>query len=208
MLPSRKPTVGTLVQERGPELDARIFAAADNTALQGFWESERYFADHAGLIRADLQFAPASPAVAGAAMEIATRENTVSVHVRRGDKAGSPHTGRFASLPPSWYVAALDMLAARIGRIDAVYVFSDDAVWCREHLDLPYPAIVTEGNADFDDLRLMSLCRHHVIANSTFSWWGAWLDPRPGKVVVAPERWRNDEPTIHTIPPGWLRLPN
>jgi hypothetical protein len=54
----------------------------------------------------------------------------------------------------------------------------------------------------------MSMCHHHVIANSTFSWWGAWLNPRPDKTVVAPTRWRNDRPTIDVVPPGWLQVPN
>ena len=103
---------------------------------------------------------------------------------------------------------ALTELARRTDRIDAVYVFSDDPAWCREHLDLAHPTTVVEGNPAHEDLRLKSLCRHHVIANSTFSWWGAWLDPRPGKIVVAPTTWRRDRPTPDAVPPDWIQVEN
>jgi hypothetical protein len=72
-----------------------------------------------------------------------------------------------------------------------VFLFSDDLDWARDNLDLPHPVTCVEGNAGapWEDIRLMSLCRRHVIANSSFSWWGAWLDRRPDSVVVAPRQW-------------------
>ena len=91
------------------------------------------------------------------------------------------------------------------------FVFSDDMGWVKENLRLGRPAIYVDFNDDeknYEDLRLMSLCKHHIIANSSFSWWGAWLNPDPGKIVVAPKKWFND-PSIITddlIPESWLRL--
>jgi hypothetical protein len=205
-LPTRRPVVTTLVQSSGAELDRRIFAASDDTCLQGFWESERYFAEHAELIRGELRL-PDPPEPVAALLDEIERRVAVSVHVRRGDRAAHPGAGgRFVSLTPSWYARAFEELARRTGHVDAAYVFSDDPTWCREHLTLPCEARFVVGNLELDDLRLMSRCRHHIVANSTFSWWGAWLDARPGAVVVAPARWRNDRETPDAVPASWITL--
>ena len=93
-----------------------------------------------------------------------------------------------------------------------LFIFSDDPQWVQENLapDVPHVYVTNTGdNADLDDLQLMSLCRHHVIANSSYSWWGAWLDPRPDKVVVSPKQWFRNKPDSNTkdlIPAAWLRL--
>ncbi len=205
LLPSRKPAVTALVEEATSAVDRRFFSAEENTLLLGFWESEDYFAEHADTIRADLQLAEAPSAGPTLIPEVGAG-NTVSLHVRRGDKLTPGVIGKYVSLTPQWYAAAVEEVARRTDRIDAVYVFSDDPAWCRRELDLPYPTTVVEGNPDHVDLRLMSLCRHHVVANSTFSWWGAWLDPRPDAVVVAPARWRLDRPTVDVVPRRWVRL--
>jgi hypothetical protein len=206
LLPSRRPKLTALVEERGGELDGRFFTARDDTLLLGFWESERYFAEHVALIRSELRFA-AEPGPALAA-EIGERAS-VSLHVRRGDKlTTAAAAAKHVSLEPSWYAAALETLARRAGSLDTAYVFSDDPEWCRDHLELPLPTVVVDGHADHEDLRLMSLCRHHVIANSTFGWWGAWLDPRPDSVVVAPATWRLDRPTPDAVPGRWIQVEN
>jgi hypothetical protein len=203
-----KPDLTALVDSPGPEIDERIFEAPDNTYLLGHWESERYFAEHAELIRAELTFRPPPTHVAEIARQLA-EQHTVSIHVRRGDKIADTDTSRkHVSLTGRWYVAALRELARHVDPLDAVYVFSDDPAWCRDNLELPFPTVMISGNTSSEDLQLMSLCRHHVIANSTFSWWGAWLNPRPDKVVVAPTTWRLDRPTIELVAPGWLQVPN
>jgi hypothetical protein len=92
-----------------------------------------------------------------------------------------------------------------------MFVFSDDHAWVQRNMDLGYPTtFVTHNGADhaFEDLRLMSLCKHFIIANSSFSWWGAWLCSNHDKIVIAPKRWfnRDDIDTKDLIPPGWLCL--
>jgi len=205
-LPTRRPVVTTLVQSHGAELDGRVFDAPDNTCLQGFWESELYFADHAGLIRDEIRFPEPAEPVAALLEEIEAR-TVVSVHVRRGDRAAHPGAGeRFVSLSAEWYSEALRQITSRVGSIETAFVFSDDPFWCSEYLELPCATTYVSGNAEVDDLRLMSRCRHHIVANSTFSWWGAWLDPRPDKLVVAPGRWRNDRDTPDVLPESWIAL--
>jgi hypothetical protein len=109
-----------------------------------------------------------------------------------------------------YYRRAVDVILQQC-RGAHFFVFSDDPDWARANVEVPAPLhFVTHNSArpDFEDLRLMSLCRHHIIANSSFSWWGAWLNGGSGKVVVAPTQWFID-PRIDTrdlIPPGWIRV--
>jgi hypothetical protein len=198
-------------RERHFHFDPAVARLPDDTCLEGYWQSERYFERCADRVRSEFRFrSQPEGRNAELAREIAARA-AVSVHVRRGDYASDAAVGGFHGLCPiDYYLRAVGYLAERVG--DPVFiVFSDDPGWARAHLDLGHPAIVVDHNGPHDgpeDLRLMSLCRHHVIANSTFSWWGAWLNPDPAKIVVAPERWFADgaHDTRDLLPRGWVRL--
>jgi hypothetical protein len=204
----REPDV---LRQRGTGFDARVLSAPDGSHLVGFWTSERYFADAADAIRDDFTLVASLDAWnAQLAQEIGERTGAVSVHVRRGDYVSNPHAHRFHGLLGlDYYRSAVRILQERVGDVH-LYVFSDDPDWCAEHLQLGVPTTVVRGNAGAsatEDLVLMSRCAHHVIANSTFSWWGAWLDGRPGSVVVAPQRWAVDPATDFSdvYARGWLQ---
>ncbi len=133
---------------------------------------------------------------------------SVSLHVRRGDYLQS---GAYVACSGDYYRAALHRVTEVTGTSPTIYVFSDDPAWARDNIDLPHEKVVVDFNgrdSDYEDLRLMSLCRHNIIANSSFSWWGAWLNANPAKVVVAPKRWfaatHAQNPDI--LPKGWLSL--
>lgn len=187
--------------------DSELFRIRRSVVLRGYWQSERYFQSIGPLLRQELTLrAPPEGPNAELAQEITDRD-AVSLHLRRGDYvANNSHV----VLSSAYYHAAV----ARIGRetLDAhYYVFSDDIPWCRQHLDLALPMTFVDHNgpeADYEDLRLMSQCKHHIIANSSFSWWGAWLGQRPGQVVVAPQEWFRDpaRTTRDLIPDRWERL--
>jgi hypothetical protein len=179
--------------------------------LIGYWQSERYFVDAAEVLRREFSpQAPLEPENARIAAAIATT-NAVSLHVRRGDYVSNAHTNAYHG------VCSLDYYRAAVAHIrreipDAhLFVFSDDHEWTRRNLapDLP-TTYVTANPADrgFRDLQLMSRCRHHVVANSSFSWWGAWLNPSPDKMVIAPARWfaSAEHDTRDLVPATWLRL--
>ncbi len=181
-----------------------------NCYLQGYWQSERYFADASAVIRADFAFR--EPLV-GRNAELVTRivrKEAVSLHIRRGDYVSDPKTRAVLELCSlDYYRAAVRHIAKRIASPE-FFVFSDDIAWARENLDLGFPCVYIDHNCGIDsykDMHLMSLCRHHILANSSFSWWGAWLNPRPDKIIVAPARWfANDFNAADLVPAAWVRL--
>ena len=131
--------------------------------------------------------------------------NPVSLHVRRGDCTVAS-TNR-VDLPLEYYLNAISSITQRLDD-PTFFVFSDDIPFAKEYLPQNVAMVFIDHNDDFsahEDLRLMSACHHHVIANSTFSWWGAWLNPRD-KMVIAPKQWYNTEDSYYPdlLPQTWL----
>lgn len=187
-----------------------IMGLSRNTYLAGYWQSERYFGEACETIRADFTFRlPLSKQNAELAERIG-QTTAVSLHVRRGDyvsnaKANAAHG--LCSL--DYYRAAILYMAAHVERPE-FFVFSDDIAWARSNLMIDFPCCYVDHNQgaeSYNDMRLMSLCRHHIIANSSFSWWGAWLKPHPDKSVVAPKKWfANGNNVKDLFPSGWVSL--
>lgn len=179
--------------------------------LQGYWQSERYFADATAELRADFAFRQPLSAVNAAWAERIGCCAAVSLHVRRGDYVSDARThAAHGVCSLDYYRAAARHIA---GRVEApeFFVFSDDIDWARDNLDIGHPCHYLDHNRgaeSHNDMRLMSLCRHHVLANSSFSWWGAWLNPRTDKVVVAPSRWfaGGERRVDDLFPNGWVTL--
>lgn len=182
----------------------------DDVYLDGYWQSEKYFSCIADTIRQQFRFIePLDPRNAALIDEM-QRCESVSLHIRRGDFVSDPRASRVHGVDLSeYYPAAVATMVEKTGA-ERFYVFSDDPQWVIEHLRLPVPYTVVDHNrgaASYRDMQLMSACRHHIIANSTFSWWGAWLNPRPDKIVIAPRRWFNVvQDTRDLYCPGWIVL--
>jgi hypothetical protein len=205
-MPIRIRPARTQLRERSFSFDPRVLSAPDGTVLNGYWQSEAYFSDIRAQILDDFQFID-PPDSANEDMASCIRESTaVSLHVRRGDYVTNQRHG---TKPIDYYASALGMMSARVCE-PHFFVFSDDPSWCKQNLHIDYPTIyVDHNNADtgYKDLGLMSQCQHHIIANSSFSWWGAWLNRNPDKIVVAPEQWFAD-PSIDTddlYPADWIK---
>jgi hypothetical protein len=199
-------------RQRGHGFDARVLDLPDDTYLDGWWQDERYFLEIRSILLDELELrSPVTGRDAGLLRRI--RDGvSVSVHVRRGDYVSNPASRAFHGLlDVAYYEAALGRLAELSGTSGlGVFVFSDDIEWCRENLRLGSAAtFVDSGNSGAEDMRLMKNCRHHVVANSSFSWWGAWLSDHPEKIVVAPRKWFGDaeaDAQTEIVPRSWLRL--
>ena len=150
------------------------------------------------------------PEEARLAEQIKADTLAVSLHVRRGDYLKPKfweNAGCLCGVP--YYRRAIAEIRRRTGEAH-FYVFSDDPEWCRANLPLDETAVFVDWNKKADswqDMMLMSLCRHNIICNSTFSWWGAWLNNNPGKTVLAPDRWFVSAPTPHINSPSWVTVP-
>lgn len=201
------------LRERGLGLNNDVMQAQDGSYLHGYFQTDRYFSDYAEQVRAELRITQ-PPAGENPVWvdRIAADDRAVSVHLRRGDYLQwAKAEGTHGICDEAYYRKALAEIAERTGIEPRAYVFSDDPDWARANLSLGVETVVAGHNGILqahEDLRLMALCRHHVIANSTFSWWGAWLDGSPAAVTVAPSRWFASEaiqnPDI--LPGGWIRI--
>lgn len=204
------PRRWTHFRERHFQWDAQFAGLPDGTYLDGYWQSEKYFAQSAQAIAQDLSVqAPLQGEDQAVASRIAAC-NAVSVHVRRGDFVHSPSGAALhAQCSLAYYQAAIGRISQQV-QAPSFFVFSDDPDWTRQHLQLPGPTEFVVHNAAataYQDLRLMALCQHQIIANSSFSWWGAWLNRNPTKRVLAPQAWFNDATdTRDLIPADWVRL--
>ena len=141
--------------------------------------------------------------------QIEVDDQAVSIHIRRGDYLLPRHwanTGSVCQLP--YYKNAIAEMENRITG-PSYYVFSDDISWVKENIPLKKAVYVTwnKGEDSWQDMMLMSHCRHHIICNSTFSWWGAWLNPRKEKIVIAPCRWFQHKETPDMYPKEWIKVP-
>lgn len=179
--------------------------------LHGNWQSEAYFAGHAERIRSDFTFFQNIHGTNLKIVEAIDRCNSISVHIRRGDYLTNVKSNAvLGTCSSEYYTTAIGSLMRRYP--DArLFAFSDDLDWVARILQPKYPNMVivehNTGRNSYIDMRLMSLCRHHIIANSTFSWWGAWLNLNPQKTVIAPARWFTDgRDTQDLIPDGWERM--
>lgn len=178
--------------------------------LAGYWQSPRYFLEHESEIREDFTFKQSLSGPNCSLAEKITSTHSVSLHVRRGDYVSN--TKSFAKHG----VCSLDYYRRAIGRMNKVnssavfYIFSDDLEWVRKNLDLTGQCVFVDHNQNtksYIDMQLMSLCQHHIIANSSFSWWGAWLNPSPVKIVLAPRQWFADiTNTQDLLPSEWIRI--
>ena len=137
--------------------------------------------------------------------QIMDAESPVSLHVRRGDYTRM-HGGKDA-LPLTYQRNAIEAICRRVAN-PTFFVFSDDLSCCRKHLPSHAKTVFVDHNDalnSHEDLRLMAACRHNIIANSSFSWWGAWLNPNPDKIVCAPSIWRDEAISKQILPPNWIR---
>lgn len=199
-------------QEQGFPYDAAILGVSAPVTLDGYFQNDRYFADIADAIRCE--FTPRAELkdeIEALAARLLPADTSVSLHVRRGDYVNPATMKVHGLIEPEYYARALRLLEGRIGGKPVVCVFTDDPAWARSHLELPANArfVSEHTHSAVQDLVLMSRCTHHITANSSFSWWGAWLNPNQGKVVVTPREWFRPEIGIDTRdlrPSGWLMI--
>jgi hypothetical protein len=200
-----------ILTEKYFHFDPEILDAPNDVLLDGYWQSEKYFADITNILQREFVVRyQQDPISAKFAEQIQTVES-VSLHVRRTDYVNNSLTNQIhGNCNQEYYTQAVQYIGDRI--FDPhFFIFSDEPEWVRYNLKLDFPTTIVDCNdasRNYEDLRLMSLCKHNIIANSSFSWWGAWLNKTHHKIVIAPKHWFNDL-TINTkdlIPESWIKI--
>ena len=210
MLPLRKLLKASIIYEPHFYFSPQMLGLPDNSYVYGYWQSEKYFSEIESEVRSFFSFKlPLSRANANLS-EVINSTNSVSLHVRRNDFANNSVINATHGLCSSeYYQTAIQYIAKRVLH-PHFFIFSDDITWVRDNLKLDFPFQYVEhncGTESYNDMRLMSMCRHQIIANSTFSWWGAWLNSNSNGIRIAPKRWfSNDTSTQDLIPQRWVRL--
>ena len=173
--------------------DPRLANPKPGQYFGGAWQKEQYFSAIEPILRRDFEFKTPPSAENQKYLERINNCLAVSIHARRGDYVATQGSLRFyAQCSPDYYTRGANYIISKLSLKPTFFVFSDDMKWAKENIKLDYEMVFVEGNRDansYEDLRLMAACQHNIIANSTFSWWGAWLNAKPDKITVAPRKW-------------------
>ena len=197
--------------EKGYTFDKTAFSLKAPIWIEGYWQSHRYFDDVSEVLRYELGAHQKVSAATSAMLQKIANCDAICLHVRRGDYVTNKHAVATHGLCSLDYYAKGIQLVLDGMDDPRCFVFSDDPEWARNNLKLPIPMTIVdinEADAAHQDLWLMSACKRFVIANSSLSWWGAWLSQREGKMVVAPRQWFADtgRDTKDLIPSEWIRV--
>jgi hypothetical protein len=196
-----------VIEQEPRKFDSNILHVPKTAYLNGYWACERYFEPIQARIRQE--FSPSIPLSEShqkLSLKIQNDPSSVSVHIRRGDYVSLPG---FLVLPIDYYQRAAVYINQYISS-PHFYIFSDDIEWVKVHLKLNSEMTFIEpsaGGKDLLDMQLMSQCRHHINANSSFSWWGAWLGEKSDGIVIVPNQWHANKPYPEDlIPDRWIRI--
>ena len=187
----------------------RMFSSfPKNTYLDGFWQSEKYFKEIESLIKAEFQLKEALNETNKHYLNLNNNCQSVSMHIRRGDYVSGSVTHSHTVCNNDYYIKALNEIKNTCTDVE-VFVFSDDLDWCKANLKIDSTVHYVDANQKYNfhlDMYLMSHCKHNIIANSSFSWWAAWLNQHKNKIVVAPKNWFADKSlnTKDLIPTSWI----
>jgi hypothetical protein len=195
-------------RQPGHHFDPEFERLSGKVYLKGYFQSWRYFENVAGEVRQAFDLKPTASAAgrAHAAAAESAGERGVAVHLRRGDY--TQHPERFALLQKDYYARAIRLMSRAVER-PKFFVVSDDLDAARDMFADQSDITFAAGGTAFDDMHLIASCHHHIIANSSFSWWGAWLSPWQDGLTIAPRAWFSREVSLQTYvddtyPPGWL----
>ncbi len=183
--------------------DKEVFYKND-IYLDGYWQNEKYFIDIRNDILKDFTFKKQNTKVVDSYLENINSSNSVSIHVRRGDYSKHSEIG---ILDISYYKNAIGYIYDKIDN-PIFYIFSNDIKWCEDNFNfLENKIFINNTKTEIDDMILMRNCKHNIVANSSFSWWSAWLNQNEEKMVIAPKKWMARNPNNYRwSPSNWIEV--
>ena len=183
------------------------FVSNRDIRINGYWQSERYFSKIADELRDSIVRSEFGSTLTSDVARSIVASKCIGIHVRRGDYIADPKTKAFHGVcDVNYFLAGVEFISqSRI--IDSLFIFSDDIAWCAENLKFDKETkIIDSSICDTDQLKLLSLCNHHIISNSSFSWWAAWLGAKDAQCVVYPKGWFADGRDLESMPSDWIAL--
>jgi hypothetical protein len=200
------PATTRYYEEKKFNFDPDVYNQIDNICFNGCWQTEKYFVDIAAEIRQTFTLPVVSDELAKVADRLRST-NSCFIGVRRGDYLNPSLAAYHGSCGPDYYTKAIEHIRERETNVE-FFVFSDDPDWCRANM----PGEVISGRfSHYCDMYLMQNCRHAVLANSTYHWFGSWLgDTQPDRIVVAPKKWFGTAPLDYSdvVPERWTKIDN
>lgn len=195
------------------QFDSEILNVSKNVYVDGYWQNEKYFKGIEGIIKKEFTLKNLSSPLFCKLSNEMVNSKSVSIHIRRGDYIHSKETNKVHGVCSlNYYNQAIKIINGSV-KDPTFFVFSDEIDWAKNNLKLNYPTFFVSNKLmkDGEELILMSKCRHNIIANSSFSWWGAWLSENPHKIVIAPKQWFSKERMkkrgeSNIIPKDWITI--
>lgn len=197
--------------EQGHGFNPAVVNAPENAYFAGYWQSEKYFKNVEDVIRSDFTLKEPQDKKYQDILSQIKNSNSVSVHIRRGDYLWPKNMAIFTTCSPDYYYEAEKLISEKVSS-PKLFIFSDDIEWVKQNMHFNLPTIfVTDGDLfekDYQELMLMAACKHNIVANSTFSWWGAWLNDSLEKIVISPKQWFNlaTMSDKDLIPTAWIKI--
>ena len=195
-------------EENAGKIDNSIFHSMGSKYLKGYWQSEKYFETIKSQIRADFTLRqPLAPQDQALVDEMSANPRSVSMHVRRGDYVTDFKIIKSQLIcTPDYYIETMRLMKEKLGDGVVFYVFSDDPDWCRKGVDYPsdFKIVSDEYRSASHELVMMSRCRNAIMANSSFSWWGAWLNKETKNIVIYPAKWIYNHNTPDIPLDNWI----
>jgi len=195
-------------QEKSFQFDKNILSIGAGAYLDGYWQSPKYFEGFAEVIKKDFILKNSLPQNIQTLAEEIVKTNSLCIHIRRGDYVGSKF---HEVINLEYYKKGIEYITQKKA-IEKIYIFSDDINWCRKNMQFEISAMFMgdeyAGYHGEGHMFLMSLCKYFIIANSSFSWWGAWLSTYDNKIVICPRQWFGDASidTTDLIPENWILI--
>lgn len=202
------------IEEKRFEFDLNVFKVRDNTCLVGYWQSPKYFEGLEEKLRSQLILnKELSDKAIVVSKLIKSYNNSVSIHIRRGDYL-TKYKHIYCHQKKTYYIDGVNYISTKLKTEDiTLFVFSDDIEWCIKNVNYSHKTIFVDSKDmyTYEDMILMSECEHNIIANSSYSWWSAWLNANPTKIVVCPKNWFADNKLNNSFvkdifPASWITL--
>jgi len=196
-----------ILKEPRFEFDPNVSSISNNLYLDGYWQTALYFQSINTTLRKELKLNFAGN-VKPELFKRVQNKNSISIHFRRGDYLSEKKNEEWHGVVPmAYYEQALDLMLNKVSD-PFLFVFSDDIQWTKANFNPQLPVEYVNTLSATLDMELMSLCKHNILANSSFSWWGAWKNYNPEKIVVAPRKWFQTDKmnTRDLFPADWITI--